>query len=199
MGNNMKICSIDPGLSGSIIIYEESNDIDKKYHILYNYKIKNDKGKNELDTESIINFLKEHQPECAIIEQQIAIPQQSAVATGTTMKNYGIFLGILSALNIPYTIVFSRTWMKYFVGKFKYTVEGIINNEGGIDIVVSDDDAEDTVYTLLYRRESFEEGTVLQSEYLFDYTGEYQTFTAPIIKNCISIFLFVISIIYFFD
>ena len=142
MVNKMKICSIDPGLSGSIIIYEESNDIDKKYHILYNYKIKNDKGKNELDTESIINFLKEHQPECAIIEQQIAIPQQSAVATGTTMKNYGIFLGILSALNIPYTIVFSRTWMKYFVGKFKYT------KELGAKILLDKDESfKDIIYT----------------------------------------------------
>jgi hypothetical protein len=110
----MKICAIDPGLNGAIVIY------DGEYHILQDYKIKNENGKNELDIPTIINFLKEHKPDYTLIEQQLAIPQQSVIATATTMKNYGIFLGILNALDINYTTTIPRNWMKHFVGKLKY-------------------------------------------------------------------------------
>lgn len=110
----MKICTIDPGLNGAIVIH------DGEYHILYDFKVQNEKGKNELDISKIIEFLQEHKPDYTLIEQQLAIPQQSVIATATTMKNYGIYLGILNALNINYTTIIPRNWMKYFMGKLKY-------------------------------------------------------------------------------
>ena len=95
-------------------------------------------------------------------------------------KPGNVYLGLVHRLDINTSgiMVFARTSKAAarlndaiknhdFNKKYIATVEGIINNSGGIDITVSDEEHEDTVYTILYTRESFEEGTILQHEYLF--------------------------------
>jgi len=114
-------CGIDCGVRGAIVFYDadkdEINTIDAEE---YTFEIK---GKRQLNNLRFCEILREAQPYAIAIEQQIAMPKQSSVSTGTTMKNYGIMLGVITALKIPHHIVFSRTWMKYFFGNKKYTKE----------------------------------------------------------------------------
>ena len=47
-----------------------------------------------------------------IVERAQTMPGQGSVSGGTFMMGYGIWLGILGALGIPYQIVHARVWTK---------------------------------------------------------------------------------------
>jgi hypothetical protein len=50
----------------------------------------------------------------AILEKQHAFPGQGVVSTGKIMQNYGIYQGILIALEIAFKEVSAATWMKTY-------------------------------------------------------------------------------------
>jgi len=50
----------------------------------------------------------------AVIEKVHSMPKQGVVSTFTFGKGYGSWLGILSALKIPYIEVTPQSWMKHY-------------------------------------------------------------------------------------
>ena len=100
----MKICGIDPGITGGIAFFD-GHKIDACR--VPTFKIAN---KKVLDMESICRLLVFHEPELVFIEQQHAMPRQGVASTFKTGFNYGIYIGILHALNYEYTVVIPRKW-----------------------------------------------------------------------------------------
>ena len=50
----------------------------------------------------------------AIVEKVHSFPGQGVASTFTFGYNYGVWLGILSALHIPYQLCLPRKWMKFY-------------------------------------------------------------------------------------
>ena len=100
----MKICGIDPGLTGGIAFYD-GNVVEACR--VPTFKIAN---KKILDMEAICKLMVFHEPDLVCIEQQQAMPRQGVSSTFKTGFNYGIYIGILHALGYSYSVVIPRKW-----------------------------------------------------------------------------------------
>jgi crossover junction endodeoxyribonuclease RuvC len=105
------IVGIDPGLTGGFAVWMDGKIVDA-WNTPTFAVVKNHKKRNHLDCAKIIMDLQNiHEPH-VIIEQQQAYKGQGVSTTFTTGKNYGILLGLLDGLDIPYTIVTPQAWKK---------------------------------------------------------------------------------------
>lgn len=102
----MKFAGIDPGLDGAIAVVSRDD-----VAVVVMPTIKMGKGR-ALDVNAVVDILRAHRPDYAIIERQFTLPKQSAPATFTTGTNYGILLGILAALGIRHEVVSSQALKK---------------------------------------------------------------------------------------
>lgn len=121
----MKVIGIDPGISGAFACFNADSKV-ATFLDMPSYKIqaKGSRGraKSELDMHAIIDYLLGHDAEdevVCVIEKQQAFPtskakggSQGVVSTGTTMMNYGILLGIITALRIPCERVAAASWKR---------------------------------------------------------------------------------------
>jgi|TARA_Y100001951_G_C11243335_1_gene241880 Holliday junction resolvasome RuvABC endonuclease subunit len=108
----MMICGIDPGYSGGIAYIETIDKLLTAERVpIYKAKI-GAKKRNYLDVWKITKTLSEMKPDHCFIEKQQAMPQQGVSSTFFTGLNYGIYLGLLVALNVPYTEVHPKVWKK---------------------------------------------------------------------------------------
>jgi hypothetical protein len=99
----MLYIGIDPGESGGVCI------LDKNGNVVSIEKC----GDTELE---MSNILKKYSRELCVgmLEKVHAFPGQGVVSVFSFGKNFGTWLGILSALEIPYYEVTPQKWMKYF-------------------------------------------------------------------------------------
>jgi len=101
----MIFIGIDPGKSGAVARLNDGN-------ISINATPCNDK---EYDIKAMINLLHSciigHKV-FAVIERAQAMPGQGVVSMFEFGRGYGIWLALLSALDIPYQVVHSRVWTK---------------------------------------------------------------------------------------
>jgi len=111
----MMYIGIDPGKKGSVTRIDPKGKItvvptpllDKDYHIggmvdiLKDFSVEYDERDFPKDDESF-----------CIIERSQAMPGQGVVSMFEFGRGYGIWLGILETLEIPYQIIHSRTWTK---------------------------------------------------------------------------------------
>ena len=102
------IVGIDPGANGALAAVEEKRDgggCALFYPVLYN-------------VENFIAVLKDlrihHWNVYACVENVHAMPKQGVSSMFTFGKNFGIILGILNALRIPYYLVEPRVWTRYW-------------------------------------------------------------------------------------
>lgn len=115
----MKLLSIDPGLTGSICLYDtDTNEIS----FCDNERIKIKDKKTISDISNIVNFLKDKTIDKCIIESQHAFPVSGKSACFGLGLSYGIYLGVLHTLNIPYITVSPQKWTKHY-NINKYTKE----------------------------------------------------------------------------
>jgi hypothetical protein len=99
---------IDPGLSGGIAVLSEDITTAVPMPVM-----PSPKGKGRvLDITSIIKILEAYKAGVVFIERQQAMTGQGISSTGTTMQNYGILIGILAGLRVPYEIVGARKWQR---------------------------------------------------------------------------------------
>jgi crossover junction endodeoxyribonuclease RuvC len=101
-------CGIDPGLSGAIAFVSEEGipvamcDIPVlaigKGRVLNGHEIK--------------EILLRQKPCFVAIEKAQPMPKQGVVSTGNYMKSYGILIGMLVGLDIPYSEVPPQRWKK---------------------------------------------------------------------------------------
>jgi len=99
---------IDGGLSGGITALKDDKIID----IIKMPIIKSAKTKSEYDVSEIINFLNKFEDPFVIFEKAHAMPKLGTVQAFNFGKGYGIIIGILSAMKIPFQIVHAKSWQK---------------------------------------------------------------------------------------
>ena len=105
----MKIVGIDPGACGGISsISTDQKDL--------SYCAMPVIGK-EIDVNTIVNFLMQDAPQMVYIEHSQAIHKMSARSMFSFGKNFGILIGIVSAMKLPFCLVKPKVWQKaMFVG-----------------------------------------------------------------------------------
>lgn len=101
---------IDPGLSGCICSY---NDVTKTFEYYDDYILKI-KGKSEYDITVIKNIIRDINPGFACIERQHAMPGQGVTSMFKIGYGYGMMLGLLTALSVPYMITQAKAWQQTF-------------------------------------------------------------------------------------
>ena len=106
----MMICGIDPGLTGGIaFIHADKHELQAhRAPILAVNK------KRFIDCWKILKLMDEYDPDHIFIEKQQAMPKQGLSSTFQTGFGYGVYVGLIIALGIPYTEVNSRVWKRDF-------------------------------------------------------------------------------------
>lgn len=109
----MIFLGIDPGLDGGLAFLDDKGKLSlHKTPVI---------GGRDYDIQEMKRLLQFH-PMLGggifvIIENQISMPGQGLTSTLQTGKGFGIWLGLLSALEIPFQVVSSRQWQsKLYTG-----------------------------------------------------------------------------------
>ena len=123
----MLIAGIDPGKHGSVVIIEVSYIGSKnvspkmKIHSAKLCPIIIGDKKPEYSVNGMVSLLSlsdsgdpKERIDHIYIEKVHAMPKQGSVSMFSFGKGYGIWLGVMSALKIPYTEVAPQTWKKFW-------------------------------------------------------------------------------------
>jgi crossover junction endodeoxyribonuclease RuvC len=107
------IAGCDPGLSGALFFIDPERPatgeaVDLPIHVL----TRGGKKKRELDIAGLVGILAEHPIDHAFVEQVSSMPGQGLSSTFSFGKTFGIILGVLSALRLPYTLVVPIRWKR---------------------------------------------------------------------------------------
>jgi len=109
----MKIIGIDPGLTGAVAIIDDGNII---IHDTPTTEVKNGKRKKtEYLPLMMSRIIKENigSNGCRVyIEKVGAMPGQGVTSMFRFGMGFGLWIGIIAALNIPYTFVTPQAWKK---------------------------------------------------------------------------------------
>lgn len=109
---------IDPGLDGGVALLDgETNEL-----TLFKTPVI---GGKEYDIQEMKNILLRIQGKkaSATIENQISMPGQGLTSTLQTGKGFGIWLGLLAGLNVPYQVVSARQWQNRLFTGVKSTLD----------------------------------------------------------------------------
>lgn len=108
----MKAIGIDPGLDGGIAIYRPGlvTIMDMPTHEVY----RNGKKKREVSASGLVEALSDcEKGHHAYVERVNAMPKQGVTSMFSFGMSYGVIIGVLAALRIPYTLVTPQKWRKY--------------------------------------------------------------------------------------
>lgn len=103
-----KICGIDGGLSGGIVLLDNGKITCKL--VMPTLKLQN--GKRTYDIVEIMNFFHMYEPHHVYLESAQSMPKQGLVSTFRIGYHYGLMIGIMEGLKIKYSIVNPRVWQK---------------------------------------------------------------------------------------
>lgn len=98
------VVGIDPGKRGAISVLRDNQVINTLLMPL--------KSKGEIDFTGIKNFLLKLDIDYVVLERQNIYPGQGNRSNQTTMRQYGVLIGILIALDIKYFEVNPTQWQK---------------------------------------------------------------------------------------
>jgi hypothetical protein len=105
---------IDPGVSGAIAAILEDGSV--RFFDMPVCKVKSGKGaKSEYDASALASILQLHGMYCrthATIERQQSMPGQGVASTFKTGFGFGLLVGALAGLKLPYTVVSAVTWKR---------------------------------------------------------------------------------------
>lgn len=116
----MILAGIDPGLSGAIALLNAEGGC-RVYDMPTLALTRGGKNKREVDAHHLAALLAGNNIGHAFLEQSWAMPTKGAHARGqgqgpssafASGKGYGIIIGALAALGIPYTLVPAATWKR---------------------------------------------------------------------------------------
>jgi crossover junction endodeoxyribonuclease RuvC len=116
------IIGVDPGLSGAVAVLAHAGAFVGVYDTPV-LTLRTSRGhRAEYDTVGMASLLRPYvdQHVHVVIEESQAMPGQGVRSMFTTGYGYGLWLGILAALQVPYTPVRPVVWKKAFsLGKDK--------------------------------------------------------------------------------
>ena len=113
--SNGIILGIDPGLSGGLAFRYSDGDIKVERPPIFQQKITAKKKRRHIDPNGLGELLKKYSPNYAFIEKQQAMPKQGVSSTFRTGLGYGLYIGILATLLIPFTEIVAHKWKKDMV------------------------------------------------------------------------------------
>lgn len=105
------LAGVDPGLNGSISFLDEPDQI-ACFYMPVLHLTKAGKNSREIDPNGIIRLFRERQPRHVILEKAWNRPGNGGSAAHKSGVGYGIILGILAVMDIPFTMVAPQTWKK---------------------------------------------------------------------------------------
>jgi len=109
-------CGVDNGLSGALVALQGTTILELKVMPV----ITSTKAKREYDIHEIVEFFKRYPTATVILEKAHAMPKLGSVQAFSFGKNYGIIVGIVSALHLRYQIVHAKTWQKEMFRDINY-------------------------------------------------------------------------------
>ena len=113
----MRICGIDNGLKGAIVLIEDGKLIEKSVMPLK----ESENGKKSYDPAKLVTLISSMKPDFTFIERATAMPKQGCVSMFNFGKVYGMTIGILEAMRLTYYIVQPKTWQKAIFEGLKIT------------------------------------------------------------------------------
>ena len=104
----MKYAGVDIGKLGGICILQDDEVLFKTVMPV----IKSTKTKPEYDIRQIVDVFMKYKPDITFIEKPILHPKSGKMAYHGSGFCFGLFQGILSALNLSYDIIPPKIWQK---------------------------------------------------------------------------------------
>lgn len=104
----MRILGIDPGYSGGLALINE----DKMWLTAAMPVRKIKATKREIDEPELVQLIKDMKPDHVFLEKVGAMPRQGVASMFNFGTGWGIVRGILTALDIEYTLVRPQQWQK---------------------------------------------------------------------------------------
>jgi crossover junction endodeoxyribonuclease RuvC len=108
----MIIVGIDPGVTGAVAIITDARGVNGIIDTPVMEVLRNRKKRQEYQPAAMVGILKAGPVDHAFIEQVSAMPGQGVTSMFGFGKGFGIWLGIIAALGIPYTLVTPQSWKK---------------------------------------------------------------------------------------
>jgi len=120
----MLYVSIDPGLNGAVAIFSDTGALIHVHNTPVEKVKRNGKTKTMYNTVEMANLIRPYaniNNVRGVCEAVHSMPKQGVSSSFNFGMGYGLWLGILSGLNIPYTTVTPQAWKKHFdlIGKDK--------------------------------------------------------------------------------
>lgn len=100
---------IDNGFKGGIVVIDDDRRVIAKYPA-ENYTISG--AHTEYDIREIVAIFRKHVPRMVALEKAQSMPGQGVRSMFTIGHGFGLFEGILSAMNYPYQLVHPKTWQR---------------------------------------------------------------------------------------
>lgn len=105
------IIGVDPGLHGAVALYRSEKDFGV-FDMPTFELVRNNKKKHELDPHTLARLLTPYRLATAWLEQVGSMPGQGVSSVFSFGKSYGIVIGVLATLGIPYNFVTPQVWKK---------------------------------------------------------------------------------------
>lgn len=117
----MYFIGIDPGLTGAIVILAEKGDTGLFYDTPITQVKSGKKTKNEYLPSEMAGLLSGYTSQnCHVfIESVHSMPGQGVSSSFNFGKGFGIWIGILAALKLPYTLATPQAWKKLLMQGMK--------------------------------------------------------------------------------
>lgn len=101
-----QVLGIDNGLRGALAYYDGTELLITDMPV---YKIKK---RNHINIQELKNIILENRPAHCYLEELTPLPRVSGLSAFSMGHSQGLMLGLLSAFNIPYTLVRPSLWKK---------------------------------------------------------------------------------------
>jgi hypothetical protein len=99
------ILGVDPGISGAVAFLAPDGAL-----VVEDVPV----ADAQVEPCELSRLIRRHAPRLAIVEAVAAFPGQGVSSVFKFGRAYGTVLGVLGALQIPYTLVSSTRWKKHF-------------------------------------------------------------------------------------
>lgn len=108
----MNVAGVDPGLSGGIAVVNEHGTVVLVDDLPVHRVAKGKRVKAELDLASLRSLLTTQPLDHVVIEMVHAMPKQGVVSMYRFGYCTGSIVGMVAALQLPYSFVLPRVWQK---------------------------------------------------------------------------------------
>lgn len=109
-------CGVDVGLQGAIaFLADNGGPVPLLVDVIDMPTLKAGK-KTELDSRVLAAIFREHRPDRVTVESVHAMPGQGVSSMFSFGRGFGVILGALAALDIPYTLASPQAWQKAVLG-----------------------------------------------------------------------------------